>query len=67
MKVRYDEIGISDMNIDGELGKKESRQTTDREEADKTKRVQHWGLKSDRAFVQRRRPVKDLYPGRNRD
>ena len=61
VKVGDDEIGVMDVDIHAETGKEEARQAADGEQADEAERIQHRRIVGNRAFVERRDPVKDFY------
>src|ERR671914_819021 len=66
MKMGDDEVGVMDMNIDGQSGEKNPREATDGEQTDESQRVEQRGLINDGSFVERRRPVEYFDCGGNR-
>src|SRR5205085_9868873 len=56
-----DEICVMDMHVDGKCRDAETSQTANGEQADKTERVKHRRLESDRARVKSRRPIEYFY------
>src|SRR5260370_34294156 len=60
VKVRDDEVGIVDVNIQAEAGEEEAGEAADHEEADETEGVKHRRVPRDRTFVKGGGPIKDL-------
>ena len=61
------EISVGYVDVVGEAGEKQPRQSPDCEEADEAERIKHRRVVTDPAFVHRRRPIEDLDCRRHRD
>jgi hypothetical protein len=55
------------VHVDCQAREKQAGQAADGEKPNKTERIPHRRLKADRTFVQRGRPVEDLYGRGNRN
>ena len=66
MEMSYDEVGIVDVDVNGERGQEKTRQPAHRKQADEAERVEHWRVVGYRSFIERRGPVEDLDGGGNR-
>src|ERR1051326_2625206 len=60
MKMRDDKIRVVNVDVDADRREKQAGQAADREEADKSERVEHGRVVRDRSAVQRGGPVEDL-------
>src|SRR5215472_4173294 len=65
MKVSNDEIRVMDMHVNSQASQEKTREAANGEQADEAESVEHGGVPGNRAFVERRGPVKDLDRRRN--
>ncbi len=67
VEVGHDEVGVVQVDVDGQRAEEQARQSADAEQEDERQGVAHRRLERDRALVHRGQPVEDLDRRGNRD
>ena len=67
VEVGDDEVGVVQVDVDGQRPEEQAGQAADREQQQERQRVQHRGLEPDVALVERGHPVEDLDRGGDAD